>query len=344
MIVGQEFSPQRKFTGYFVPECLLTFEDLSLGAKLCLAVLYRHMGDKDTAWPRQDTLAAKMACSVRTISGYLSELETQGFIRTIQHGLTRPNSYIALWHRIFDDEPVTIADQDRKKTSGQDRQETSGPSIELKRVIREESHLSNTDLQPSSSEQTQTEPEAPTARELILYMNSRKGCHLSAGQRRTIEERGVPPGMTLEQAAAHFDREFERGGYRRPLNGNRERPAFSPRQRIPPVEPNYAPDPQYNEFCQAYQDMGGPYAPPDKAKGRRFWEQMPPEHRSLAVQRIRVANPEYVKHLPRWLEAQDYLRRPRPLKTEKPLTNAQKFDIEMAELFAKKGMVWKNKA
>lgn len=169
MRVGQSFCPHRIFDGYFTPECLLPYQGISYGAKFCLAVLYRHIGKNDVAWPGQEGLAEKMNVSVRTIHTYLKELEDDGFIQSIRIGLGQTNQYRALWHPLFDQEDDPDAsDPSRKEPSGQDSKETSDPSIELKRVNGREP-LKQADMKQPDSE-TPSDPE-----DLIRIWNRVKG-------------------------------------------------------------------------------------------------------------------------------------------------------------------------
>lgn len=187
MTIGQEFNPFRKFTGYFIPECLLPYESISTGAKLCLAVMFRYLGNNEIAWPGQSKLAEKMGVSVRMVGSYLQELEQDGFIRSDRIGLGQTNNYSALWHRIFDeDEGNTTSDPDRKntsdqevkETSDQDRKSASDPSIELKRVNRRES--SEEDLDENLS----------THLDFIRIWSATRGLkRLNGKERSTVQER-----------------------------------------------------------------------------------------------------------------------------------------------------------
>lgn len=145
--VGAEFNPHKVFRGYFIPESVMSSPDISCGAKLCLSVLYRFIGKKDCAWPGQDVLAARMGMSDRQMRDYLKELSTIGFIQRRRRGQGQTDTYVAIWHSIFED-PTSCLDRNNPATL--DRNEDSAPSIELKRV-NEESH----GRESESSEQLQ---------------------------------------------------------------------------------------------------------------------------------------------------------------------------------------------
>lgn len=117
MRTGQPFSPYRLFQGPILPECLIPYEKISWGAKILLAIINRYIGRKDVAWPGQERLAEMMGVSVRSISGYVSELESDGFIEVIQRGLGQTNMYRALWHPIFEEEFADDSDQHPQESS-----------------------------------------------------------------------------------------------------------------------------------------------------------------------------------------------------------------------------------
>lgn len=98
---------------------------LSQGAKLCYIAICSHIwkGTEHNAWPGQKRLAKMLSVSDRTIRNYLRELEAVGIIQTVQHGLTKTNTYYICKPEIDALKPMAITE--RKQASSQERNETS---------------------------------------------------------------------------------------------------------------------------------------------------------------------------------------------------------------------------
>lgn len=67
------FAPKGNIFGPILPQFILKMPS-SVGTKVMYALLCNHASDKDHCWPSQKTLAARLACSVRSIKNYLVEL------------------------------------------------------------------------------------------------------------------------------------------------------------------------------------------------------------------------------------------------------------------------------
>ncbi len=144
---GQRFNPHGRFNGILIPEALVKFKGLSLGAKITYGRLARFAGQNGKCHPRQATLAREIGVTDRQVRTYLKELEDQRFIKTIQKGLRRPNEYEFLWHPLFNGAVrKDTSGQDRNKCSAQERKEPSAP---ITRESKEESP--SKESQPSSS-------------------------------------------------------------------------------------------------------------------------------------------------------------------------------------------------
>lgn len=319
--------------------------------KVILVLLRNTRGwHRDTHTISLAEMAQKTGMSRASCSTASDSLESRGLVSKAPQKTSDGAISATEYEVVFDGENEGGGVQPAEQGCSAHRTGGVQPTEHHKEERKQEERKKEYTPLPLSEEKTPNEP--LTSRDVILYMNSRKGCRLSQSQRRYVDEYALPSGITIEAAAALFDREFESGGFRRQrlqsAPRREQRPQFTPRRSAavaaPLVGPEYPPDPQYDAFVAAYEEIGAPYAPPDKPKGRPFWEAMSPEHRALAIQRIRLADPNYVKFLPRWLEAQDYVRRPRPAKEAKPMTNNEKFHAEMEELCASKGMVWKGRS
>lgn len=124
MTVGKPYSPYRVFTGIVIPEGLLQFPDISLGAKVTLARLWRYCGKRHYCWPTQQELAEQLCFSERSIRTYIGELEKEGFITIKQQGLQRPNMYCLLGHKALMSEEFELGTE----TYEDPPEDVAGPS------------------------------------------------------------------------------------------------------------------------------------------------------------------------------------------------------------------------
>ena len=90
-IVGADLVTLHGFTQ--VPNFILTNKQLSVGAKLYYAMLLKYAREKDYCFPGQQTLAADMGSSERSVRTYQKELEDAGFLEVTQRGLGRTSFY-----------------------------------------------------------------------------------------------------------------------------------------------------------------------------------------------------------------------------------------------------------
>lgn len=222
MTVGEPYSPYRIFTGIVIPQGLLECRDISLGAKVCLARLWKYCGRRTYCWPKQDEMSSELGVSERTIRSYIGELESGQFIRTEQQGLGKPNLYRMLGHRslsVFCDEPeatdsegqADIAVPDRKDSSGQERKISSGPLKSLG-ICTESSTESNSPrvLLESQSEKhpvpSVDDGEPIGLAEFRRMWESRRGFKRpGAGDRRQADEAWGSATITRERAIEILD-------------------------------------------------------------------------------------------------------------------------------------------
>jgi hypothetical protein len=75
---------------------------VSPGAKLLYGSLREFAGAGGRCFPCIGALAASIARSRRQTARYLAELSRTGLIRRVRHGLNQSNSYLFLWHPLFE--------------------------------------------------------------------------------------------------------------------------------------------------------------------------------------------------------------------------------------------------
>lgn len=78
--MSDRFNPWHQFVGSFIPNCLMSYTGLSLGAKLLWARLAQYAGQDGACYPSQQRLAFDLGLSVRQIRRLISELSTKGFL------------------------------------------------------------------------------------------------------------------------------------------------------------------------------------------------------------------------------------------------------------------------
>jgi hypothetical protein len=117
------------FRGAFVPNWLLRRKEVTPGAKLCYARLCQFSGENNKCHPRQETLAAELGISARSVGDYLRELRHHGLLESERPGLGRANRYFFLDHAwIYEGPPLrTASASDRQDIAGQERQSSSTP-------------------------------------------------------------------------------------------------------------------------------------------------------------------------------------------------------------------------
>ena len=93
ILEGADLLSEKGYT--LVPNFVFQTKLLTGKAKLVYAMLLSYAwGNKDSAFPGQERLAADCGNSVRSIYTAIKELETNGFITVIRRGLGRTNLYV----------------------------------------------------------------------------------------------------------------------------------------------------------------------------------------------------------------------------------------------------------
>ena len=74
------FNPYKLFNGIFIPDCLLSYKKLSMGAKLCYGRIIKYCGKNGYCYPKQETVAKELGISRSQVTRYLKELTKEKFI------------------------------------------------------------------------------------------------------------------------------------------------------------------------------------------------------------------------------------------------------------------------
>lgn len=77
-----------------VPNVILEDPSLSLGAKMCYAMLLRYAWQKESCFPGQEALAEGLGISRRSVVTFLKELEHSGYVEKTRRGLGKTNVYV----------------------------------------------------------------------------------------------------------------------------------------------------------------------------------------------------------------------------------------------------------
>lgn len=124
----------RQFAGGFtsIPNRILRNGQISLGSRMCYAMLLSYAWQDNFCFPAQLRLAEDLGIGERTVRQYLNELRDGGLITWKQRGLNLPNVYRILKLPALVSPsgnghpgPAKSAAPDRQDTSGQDRHSAS---------------------------------------------------------------------------------------------------------------------------------------------------------------------------------------------------------------------------
>ena len=146
--VGKKFNPFRLFNGIWIPDALLSFEDISPGAKLLYGLLGRYAGKDGKCYPSQETIAQKLNRQQRQIRNLLGELERTKLIRWVRRGPGMSNWYEFLLHpdlmaSIREEHRQNIAVTRPAEPCRLDRRNIAAKESSLKESHREESQHAN---------------------------------------------------------------------------------------------------------------------------------------------------------------------------------------------------------
>lgn len=128
------YNPWRLFHGAFVPNWLLERSEVSATAKLLFGMLCQHAGKKGSCFPRQDTLAAELGTTERSIRRFISELKNHRLIDTVYDGKIKSNVYFFTKHEwmaspVLDSDRLDLSghsDSDRSDLAARDRTDLDG--------------------------------------------------------------------------------------------------------------------------------------------------------------------------------------------------------------------------
>lgn len=76
-----------------VPNVILKSAGLSVGAKLAYAMLLSYAWQNDSCFPGQETLAADIGVSKRSVVTFIKELDRAGYVTIKRQGLGQVNVY-----------------------------------------------------------------------------------------------------------------------------------------------------------------------------------------------------------------------------------------------------------
>lgn len=94
----RKINPYQLWTGAFVPNWLLSRDEVSHGAKLVYARLAQLTAEKGYAEPTRELLAVDIGTSTRQLDRYLTELSDHTLIQVERVGKKNPNKYWFLTH------------------------------------------------------------------------------------------------------------------------------------------------------------------------------------------------------------------------------------------------------
>jgi hypothetical protein len=93
------------FTGVFIPDALVRYQQLNPTAKILWARLARYAGNDGRVYPAVRTLPAELGLSDRQVQRCLAALERQGLIRRefrkTERGDYTSTEFVFLFHKIF---------------------------------------------------------------------------------------------------------------------------------------------------------------------------------------------------------------------------------------------------
>lgn len=98
VVDGADFISQKGYT--LIPSYVLHTNKLSAYSKLVYTVLLSYAwGDKNTAFPSQQTLADACGISERSVRGAIKELQVEKFVTIIRRGVMKTNVYVLHFKR-----------------------------------------------------------------------------------------------------------------------------------------------------------------------------------------------------------------------------------------------------
>ncbi len=136
--IGETFNPWRGACGFYPPDVVgrLPSRALTDGQKRLYERLVRYAGRDGRCFPAQETLARELGKTERQVRRDLERLEAYPLVKSVARDGRRGNTYLFLWHPIFEESRRTVPVEcavDRTSMSAQsgdgqgpDRTSTSG--------------------------------------------------------------------------------------------------------------------------------------------------------------------------------------------------------------------------
>lgn len=99
MKIGERYNPKGLFYGALIPNWLLKRTELNLCAKVVWGRLYQYCNDEGRAFPKLETLAEELGCSLSGVKKAIYELEAAGLLTVEDHFAEHQGSdYYFVWH------------------------------------------------------------------------------------------------------------------------------------------------------------------------------------------------------------------------------------------------------
>lgn len=102
-IVGEPFNPWHEACGFWPEDIVDRQRDLGDGPKRAYRRLKRFAGSNGSCFPSQETLARELGKGERQVRRDLDALEAARLIASVSRDGRRSNTYVFLWHPIFEE-------------------------------------------------------------------------------------------------------------------------------------------------------------------------------------------------------------------------------------------------
>ncbi|MGB5102278.1 MAG: helix-turn-helix domain-containing protein [Steroidobacteraceae bacterium] len=161
----------RQFAGGFtsIPNRILRNGEISLGSRMCYAMLLSYAWQDNFCFPAQLRLADDLGIGERTVRQYLNELRDAELITWKQRGLNRPNIYRILKIPALVPPngngrpgPADSAEPDRQDSSGQDRHSASAYKDTTKNTHKVVNDVTDNDHESPSKSPMPARRKTPT--------------------------------------------------------------------------------------------------------------------------------------------------------------------------------------
>jgi len=136
MKAGEIFNPYGLLKGAYIPNAIMKNPELSYPAKILYARLLQYAGNNGVCYPAIETLAEEIAASKQYVIKLLKELESKSFIKRQKPTgkeklLHKTNRYFFLWHPVFEQSKMVIAEGEQEFTPEGQQMFTSESNLQL---------------------------------------------------------------------------------------------------------------------------------------------------------------------------------------------------------------------